>query len=151
MGFPGGLVVKNLPASAGDTGRRSSIPGLGRSLEKEAATHFSILSWKIPWTEEPGRLQSRGSQRLGHNWSDWASAPLFFRYVVVNIFSHLVACAFILLIASFAMQNALDWCSSACLFSFLFPVFGIVTIKSLWRLRSVSFFLDFFFGFRFCV
>ena len=59
MGFPGGLVVKNLPASAGDTGRRSSIPGLGRSLEEEAATHFSILSWKIPWTEEPGRLQSR--------------------------------------------------------------------------------------------
>ena len=49
----------------------------------------------------------------------------------VNIFSHLVACSFILLIASFAMQNALDWCSSACLFSFLFPVFGIVTIKSL--------------------
>ena len=36
--------------------------------EKEMATHFSILAWKIPWTEEPGRLQSIGSQRVGHNW-----------------------------------------------------------------------------------
>ena len=37
-------------------------------LEKEMATHFSILAWRIPWTEEPGRLQSMGSQRVGHNW-----------------------------------------------------------------------------------
>ena len=36
-------------------------------LEKEMATHFSILAWRIPWTEEPGRLQSMGSQRVGHN------------------------------------------------------------------------------------
>ena len=36
-------------------------------LEKEMATHSSILSWSIPWTEEPGRLQSMGSQRVGHN------------------------------------------------------------------------------------
>ena len=44
MGFPGGSVVKNLPAKAGDAG---SIPGLGRSLEKEMATHSSIFAWKI--------------------------------------------------------------------------------------------------------
>ena len=44
MGFPGGSVVKNLPAKAGDAGL---IPGLGRSLEKEMATHSSILAWKI--------------------------------------------------------------------------------------------------------
>ena len=37
------------------------------SLEKEMATHSSILAWKIPWTEEPGGLQSMGSQRVGHN------------------------------------------------------------------------------------
>ena len=37
------------------------------TLEKEMATHSSILAWKIPWTEEPGRLQSMGSQRVGHN------------------------------------------------------------------------------------
>ena len=36
-------------------------------LEKEMATHSSTLDWKIPWTEEPGRLQSMGSQRVGHN------------------------------------------------------------------------------------
>ena len=37
-------------------------------LEKEMATHFSILAWRIPWTEEPGRLQFMGSQRAGHDW-----------------------------------------------------------------------------------
>ena len=37
-------------------------------LEKEITTHSSILAWRIPWTEEPGRLQSIGSQRVGHNW-----------------------------------------------------------------------------------
>ena len=38
-------------------------------MEKEMATHSSILAWKIPWTEEPGRLQFMGSQRVGHNWA----------------------------------------------------------------------------------
>ena len=37
------------------------------ALEKEIATHFSIVAWRIPWTEEPGGLQSMGSQRVGHN------------------------------------------------------------------------------------
>ena len=51
---PGGSVVKkNLPANAGKLG---SIPGLGRSPGGGMATHCSILAWKIPWTEEPGRL-----------------------------------------------------------------------------------------------
>ena len=48
-------MLKNLPVNAGDTG---SIPGLGRSLGKGAATHPSILAWKIPRTEELGRLHS---------------------------------------------------------------------------------------------
>ena len=60
LGFPAGSLVKNLPANAGDTG---SIPGSGRYLEKEMATHSSMLAWTIPWTEEPGGLQSRGSQK----------------------------------------------------------------------------------------
>ena len=47
MGFPGGTVVKNLPANAGDTGDVGSIPGSGRSLEVEIATHSSILAWKF--------------------------------------------------------------------------------------------------------
>ena len=41
-------------------------------LEEGMATHYSILSWRIPWTEESGRLQSIWSQRVRHNWSDWA-------------------------------------------------------------------------------
>ena len=61
------LVVNNLPASAGDIRDKGSIPGLGTSLEKEMATYSSILAWKISWTEEPGRLQSMGSHRVGHD------------------------------------------------------------------------------------
>ena len=64
-GFPGSSGVKNLPASAGDA--RVLTLGLKDPLEKEMATHSSILAWRIPWTEEPGRLQSMWSQRVGHN------------------------------------------------------------------------------------
>ena len=51
------------------TMQESLVPSLGREdpLEKEIATHSSILAWKIPWMEEPGRLLSVGSQRVGHN------------------------------------------------------------------------------------
>jgi len=61
--FPGGSDGK---ASAL---RETWVRSLGREdpLEKEMATHSSTLAWKIPWTEEPGRLQSMGSQRVGHN------------------------------------------------------------------------------------
>ena len=53
-------MVKTLSANAGDAG---SIPGLGNPLEKEMATYSSILAGKTPWTGEPGRLQSMGSQK----------------------------------------------------------------------------------------
>ena len=46
-------------------------------LEKERATHSSILAWRIPRTEEPGRLQSTGSQRFGHYWSDLACTHVY--------------------------------------------------------------------------
>ena len=49
-------------------------------LEKGMATHSSILTWRIPWTEEPGWLQSTGSQRVGHNWSDLAHAHTLIVY-----------------------------------------------------------------------
>ena len=61
MDFPGGSDGKASVYNAGDL---SSIVGLGRS---EKAIHPSTISWKIPWTEEPGRLQSMGSLRVGHN------------------------------------------------------------------------------------
>ena len=60
--FPSGSVVKNLPANAGATRDAGVIPGSGRSLEKEMATHSSILAWEISWTKQPGGLQSMGSQ-----------------------------------------------------------------------------------------
>ena len=59
----GGTVVKNPPANAGDTRDMGLILGLGRSLEKEMTTHSNILACKLPWTEEPGGLQSMESQK----------------------------------------------------------------------------------------
>ena len=61
------LVVKKLHANAGDVRDMGSIPGSGKPLEKGMATHSSTLAWRIPWTVEPGGLQSRGSQRVGHD------------------------------------------------------------------------------------
>ena len=58
------LMVKNTPASAEDLRDTGSMPGLGRSSGGRNATHSSILAWRIPWTEEPGRLQSKRSQRI---------------------------------------------------------------------------------------
>ena len=62
--FPGGSEVKASACNVGDLG---SIPGSGRSQEKEMATHSSVLAWRIPWREELGGLQSMGSQRVGHD------------------------------------------------------------------------------------
>ena len=63
VGFPGGSVVKK-KINAGDV---VSIPDWEDPLEEEMATHSSILAWDIPWTEEPSRLQSMGSQRVRHD------------------------------------------------------------------------------------
>ena len=62
--FPGGSVVKNLLAM-----QEPWVQSLGQkdALEEEMATHSSILAWEIPWTEEPDRLQSMVSQRVGHD------------------------------------------------------------------------------------
>ena len=59
-------MVKNLPTMQ-ETGVWSL--GLEDTMKKGMATHSSILAWRIPWTEEPGRLQSMGSQRVGHDWA----------------------------------------------------------------------------------
>ena len=88
--FPGGTVVKNPPASAWDAGNVSSTPGPGRSLEEEMATPSSILAWKIPWTEEPGRpCGCKESDMTLYMWAHthavlsntqwlWASCLVFF-------------------------------------------------------------------------
>ena len=64
--FPVAQTVKNLPAM-----QETRVPSLGWDdpLEKEMATHSSILAWRIPRTEEPGGLQSTGSQRVRHDWA----------------------------------------------------------------------------------
>ena len=62
---PGGSDDKSVCLQCG---RPRFNPWVGKiSLEEEKATHSSTLAWKIPWTEKPGRLQSVGSQRVGHN------------------------------------------------------------------------------------
>ena len=76
MGFPDGSVVKNPPANARDTRVRVRPLGRNNPLEEGMATHSNMLAWKIPWTEEPGRLQSMGSQRVRHDWSDLAAAEV---------------------------------------------------------------------------
>ena len=59
-------LIKKLPAR-----QETWVQSLGQKdlLEKEMATHSSVLAWRIPWTEEPGRLQSMGSQRVRHNFT----------------------------------------------------------------------------------
>ena len=71
--------LKHLPAS-----QEMWVWSLGREdpLEKEMATHSSILAWRIPWMEEPGGLQSTGSQRVGH---DWATTSIHFTSILKEI------------------------------------------------------------------
>ena len=64
-GLPWWLSSKEAPANTGDPG---SIPGAGRSSGEGMVTHSSILAWEIPWTEEPGGLQSMGVARGLHTW-----------------------------------------------------------------------------------
>ena len=83
-GFPGGSVVKNhLPM------QEMWVQSLGQkdSLEKGMATHSNILDWRIPWTEEPGRLQSMGSQRIRHDWTTEHTHSDFFSPIGFRITS----------------------------------------------------------------
>ena len=64
------LVVKSLPANAGDKRDAGSILGWGDPLEKEMAPHSSILAWRIPWTEEPGGLQSIVLRSVRDDWAN---------------------------------------------------------------------------------
>ena len=63
-GFPGDSDGKEPACNVRDLG---SIPGMEDPLEEDIATHFSILAWRIPWTEEPRGLPSVGSQKVGHD------------------------------------------------------------------------------------
>ena len=67
MSFPGDSAIKNLPAR--QESQEMQIQSLGREdpLEEGMTAHSTILAWRIPWTEEPGGLQSMGSQRVEHD------------------------------------------------------------------------------------
>ena len=64
--------IKNLPVNAGDIRNMISILGLGNSLDKSRETHSCILAWRIPWTDEPGGLQSMELQRARQHWTSLA-------------------------------------------------------------------------------
>ena len=70
--FPGSPNGKESARTAGDLGREDA-------LEEGMATHSSILPWRIPWTEEPGGLQSMGSQRVGHGRATNTHTSLLFK------------------------------------------------------------------------
>ena len=87
-------MVKNLPAL-----RETQVWSLGQEvpLERDTATHASILAWKIPWTEEPGGLQFIGSQRVG--WHDWVSK-------LPSRALHLSCTSFLLLLHQFYIRSS---------------------------------------------
>ena len=77
-------MIKNLPASAGDSRNVGLIPGWGRSQEEETATCSSSLALKIPWTEEPGLLQSMGSQELDSRLSNYTITTNMYKVVTLT-------------------------------------------------------------------
>ena len=77
--FPGG---SNGKESAYNVGNLGLISGSGKPLEKGMATHSSILAWRIPWTEEPGGLQSMGLQRVEHTTQRISLSLLTFSYLI---------------------------------------------------------------------
>ena len=89
--LPLGSVVKESPCNEGDLG---SIPGLGRHAHRDMTSLSSILAWRISWTEEPSRLQSTGSQKVGHFWIHWAC-----------IVTHTYICSFINSYPFLLLQN----------------------------------------------
>ena len=90
LGFPGGAVVKNLPAM-----QETQFWPLGQEdpLEEGMATHSSILTWKIPRTEDPGSLQSIALQKVGHDWSNLACKHTCISYFLDRVI--LLTCNFV--------------------------------------------------------
>ena len=104
MGFPGGSEVKASACNAGDLG---SIPGSERSLGEGNGTSSNILAWRTPQTEEPGGLQSMGSQRVGHDWA--INTFTFFLSTVASLLFHsLEGTRF-----SWPKWNQMNWRSTA--------------------------------------
>ena len=84
LGFPGGTVVKNPPAMQETLETLVWSLGQENPLEEGMATHSSILAWRIQWTKEPGGLQSKGLQRVKHNWAQ-CHALFFYLFIIIDI------------------------------------------------------------------
>ena len=110
LGFPGVSVVKNLSTNIRDT-----IQSLGQedTLEKEMSTHFSILAWIIPWTEEPSGPQSMGLQRVRHDLMTKQQWQL-----CGNISN-----------STWLLQNTVEWCH---IFSATIPISSSLSSHSSW-------------------
>ena len=108
IGFPDGSAVKRLPAM-----QETQVRSLGGEdcLEKEMSTLSSLLAWRTPWTEEPGRLQSIGLQRVGH---DWVTSLFTFIGSFIQLLNHSsiypLICSFLILLSTH---------QSSCFFSYL--------------------------------
>ena len=114
---PVAQMLKHLPAM-----RQTQIRSLGQKdpLEKEMATHSSTLAWKMPWTEEPGRLQSMGSQRIGHDWptslsfSDYSPPGSTVHGISQARILEWVAIPFSNSIQSIHYKSTILWCVCVC-------------------------------------
>ena len=78
--------------------------------EKEMATHSSTFAWKIPWTEEPGRLQSMGSLRVGHDWSDLAAAAGLLKLCWIRVARLDILVLFLILGEMLSVFHHWEWC-----------------------------------------
>ena len=128
-------------------------------------TGVRSLGWEVLWRRKrqptsvffPGKFHRErslaGYSPGGHKELDTTEATelqhhWFSDIWFVNIFSRFVACSFILLIVSFAMQNPLDQCSSTCLFSFLFPAFGYCNYQVIMKTKVSEYFPGFLLWFQ---
>ena len=122
-GFPGGSDCK---ASACNVGTRVRFLGWEDPLEKEMAIHSSTLAWKIPWMEEPDRLQSMWSQRVRHNWATSLTLSLL-RAINLSSGKWLTSLKTLVLISMYELQT-------------YFLLYGSL-------LLMISFAIEFFFNF----
>ena len=106
--------VKNLPAV-----QETQVRSLGWEdpLEKEMATHSSILAWKISWTEEPGGLQSMGSQRVGHDWATNTYIPHSWAHSGHSNYAYWFG-----LFHDDKLQSMMESCEKSCSHSSIMPL-----------------------------
>ena len=79
------ILIEVLSSSYTPVNKHTILEITSKLLEKEMTAHSSVLAWRIPGTEEPSRLPSMGSHRVGHDWSDLAAAGTVLLAEIVNV------------------------------------------------------------------